>query len=330
MTRDLNGDPRRSNRRYVYGPVPSRRLGRSLGVDLVPFKTCSYDCIYCQLGRTTQKTVERRAYVPGDALLREIREALARGPRPDVITLAGSGEPTLHSGLRSILTELKKTSEIPVAVLTNGSLLWQEEVAEACRGADLVLPSLDAGDPALFESVNRPHRAITYPMMLQGLIDFRRRYRGKLWMEVMLLGGITGIPSEARKIARHLDRIRPDRIQVNTAVRPPAEDFAFRIPRERLLPLCRYFGEKAEVIADFRGKEQEAEEAQAEKVARDDVLALLSRRPCSLEDLVRGLHSHPNEVLKYVTRLVEEGLISGSNRGGIYFYRLRGPESPPE
>ncbi len=167
---------------YIFGPVPSRRLGRSLGVDLVPFKTCSYDCIYCQLGRTTNQTVERREWVPLDAVLAELRGKLAS--QPDYITLSGSGEPTLYSRLDELIDGIRAMTEVPIAVLTNGSLLWQPEVRSKLLRAHLVIPSLDAGDERTFQAIDRPHGTISFKRMLWGLIDFRREYQGQYWLEV--------------------------------------------------------------------------------------------------------------------------------------------------
>ena len=161
--------------KHVFGPVPSRRLGRSLGVDLVPFKTCSYDCIYCQLGRTTKKTIERKEYAPLGEVLDEVGRKLAETARPDFITLSGSGEPTLHARLHELVAGIREMTGIPLAVLTNGSLLWDEAVRDALAGVDLVIPSLDAGTPRAFARVNRPHHGVSFEKMLGGLIDFRAR-----------------------------------------------------------------------------------------------------------------------------------------------------------
>jgi wyosine [tRNA(Phe)-imidazoG37] synthetase (radical SAM superfamily) len=154
----------------IFGPVPSRRLGRSLGVDLVPLKTCTYDCIYCQLGRTTCKTMERKEWVPLDGVLESLKEKLSS--KPDYITLSGSGEPTLYSRIDKLIDQIKAMTDVPVAVLTNGSLLSHEDVRKQLMAADLVIPSLDAGDEAMFRLINRPHEEISFPQMLDGLIDF--------------------------------------------------------------------------------------------------------------------------------------------------------------
>ena len=232
--------------------MPSRRLGRSLGVDLVPFKTCTYDCIYCQLGRTTCKTLERKEWVPMDAVLDELKQKLAC--RPDYITLSGSGEPTLYSRLGEIIEHIQAMTAVPVAVLTNGSLLWQKAVREEVALADVVLPSLDAPDPERFEFINRPHPEITFDRLMEGLAAFRREFSGQYWLEVMLLGGYTSLPAQVRQLAEWARRIQPDKVQLNTAVRPPAEDYAMAVPPERLAELARLFEPAAEVVAEHRGQ----------------------------------------------------------------------------
>ncbi|GAG90670.1 unnamed protein product, partial [marine sediment metagenome] len=167
---------------YIFGPVPSRRLGRSLGIDLVPFKTCTYDCIYCQLGRTTNKTLARKDWAPINRVIKQLSSKL--DSKPDYITLSGSGEPTLFSRLEELISKIKNITDIPVAVLTNGSLLWLPEVRNALKAADMVVPSLDAGSSQIFQYVNRPHRDITFSRMLEGLVKFRNEYNGKYWLEV--------------------------------------------------------------------------------------------------------------------------------------------------
>ncbi|MFH1476504.1 MAG: radical SAM protein [Verrucomicrobiota bacterium] len=290
--------------KYVFGPVPSRRLGRSLGIDLVPFKTCSYDCIYCQLGRTTNKTVERREYVPLKAVLAELRRKLELC-RPDYITLSGSGEPTLYAPMGELIRGIKKITKIPVAVLTNGSLLWDRDVQDALLLADVVVPSLDAGDDSAFQYVNRPHASITFAQMVGGLVAFRKRYSKTIWLEIFLLGGATAIKTEVSRIAKIAKHVRPDRIQLNTVTRPPAEDFAFPVPSARMQYFCRAFGKKAEVIAEYHGKTGKA----IVMPDNDDLLALLGRRPCTLKDIADGLNLHPTQVAKALEHLRDDGKI---------------------
>lgn len=302
---------------HIFGPVPSRRLGRSLGVDLVPFKTCTYDCIYCQLGRTTNKTVERREWVPLDEVLAELKGKL--GTRPDYITLSGSGEPTLFSRLDELIAGIRSMTEIPIAVLTNGSLLWQPQVRRQIMAADLVIPSLDAGDAGMFQAVNRPHEAVTFEKMLEGLIAFRQDYSGEYWLEVFLLAGHNAIDSEIAKIVQCVRRIRPDRVQLNTATRPTAEEYAFMVPLEKMVELAKRFDPPAQVIAAYRGVRSESEF----RAGRESVLEMIRRRPCCVEDIAAGLDIHRNEAIKYVEELEGQGLAVRQICGGRLFYRGR-------
>jgi wyosine [tRNA(Phe)-imidazoG37] synthetase (radical SAM superfamily) len=307
----------------VFGPVPSRRLGRSLGVDLVPFKTCSYDCIYCQLGRTTEKTLERRAWTSVDSVLGEIKEKLAT--KPDYITLSGSGEPTLCTRLGDLIEGVRSITTIPVAVLTNGSLLWKPEVRQEIIGANLIVPSLDAGDARLFEAVNRPAGGLVFEQMVDGLGAMREEFAGDFWLEVFLLDGYTADIPEIKKINAHVKRIKPDRVQINTVTRPPAEPFARAATRPKLEELTRFFTQEAEVIADFQ-----AVHAQADFTAtRDAVLQLLERRPCSLDDLREGLGIHRNEIVKYIEELLATGQIEIVKAADLTFYRAARARSRP-
>ncbi len=300
--------------KYVFGPVPSRRLGRSLGIDLVPFKTCTYDCIYCQLGNTTCKTVERKEWVPLDDVLEELGNKLSS--KPDYITLSGSGEPTLHSRCDELIDRIKAMTDVPVAVLTNGSLLWKKEVRSQLTKADLVIPSLDAGDEAVFRLVNRPHRDIPFEKMLAGLVDFRLEFQGDYWLEVFVLDVHSASKVEFAQLVKWVDLIGPDRVQLNTVTRPPAEDFAIGVSPQRLAELATMFDPPAEVIADFRSIHGQAEFA----AGQEDIQDLLRRRPCSVEDIANGLGMHRNEVVKHVEHLSAEGLLMKTQTEGRLYY----------
>ena len=302
---------------YVFGPVPSRRLGRSLGVDLVPYKVCTFDCLYCQVGRTTMKTIERAVYVPTDEVLAQVRDKLQRGARPDYITLSGSGEPTLHADLDRIVTEIKAMSDVPLAVLTNGSLMFDPAVRSACAKADLILPSLDAGSETLFRHINRPYAGLTLQRVVDGLATLRHEFTGPIWLEVFLLRGVNAIEAELLKIKALADRIRPDRLQLNTAVRPTAEEYALTVPKEQMEHLCTLMGPKAEVIADFSAVDGEA----GFQATADEVLAMLRRRPCTLDDVAGGLSMHRNEAVKYLEDLSAKGLISSQWRGRHEYFQ---------
>ena len=305
---------------HVFGPVPSRRLGRSLGIDLVPFKTCSYDCIYCQLGRTTNRTIERKEYVLLDDVLEELEYRLATGAEPDYVTLSGSGEPTLYSRLAPLIAGIKERTDRPVAVLTNGSLLWDRDVQESLLEADLVIPSLDAGDEATFQWVNRPHPALSFERVVGGIEEFCRRFRKPVWLEVFLLKGLNATGVQLERIARLVDRIMPDRAQLNSVTRPPSEDFARPAPRDELKQAARLFGDRAEIITEG-DTTQHNEYCQAR---RADILGLLRRRPCTSDDVATGLRLHPNEVAKHLDELVREHVVVCERDGERVFYRAAG------
>lgn len=307
--------------RHVYGPVPSRRLGRSLGIDLVPYKTCSYDCIYCQLGRTTHKTTDRRAYVPVSGVLDELAEALRLEPAPDFIGLAGSGEPTLHAGIGEIIDGIKSMTSVPVAVLTNGSLLWVPEVREALAGADLVLPSLDAGTTQGFERVNRPHPDISFERMVDGLMAFGRGFSGRIWLEVFVLAGLTDGPHEMGSIASLATDLRPERIQLNTVSRPSAEASASAVPLERLEELRCLFGGSCEVVAEGGAVRPPSMGSKTQADAQDRIVALLCRRPCTVEGIATGLGLPPNEVIKHLDVLCRRDVVRPDHKEEAVFYK---------
>jgi wyosine [tRNA(Phe)-imidazoG37] synthetase (radical SAM superfamily) len=303
--------------KYLYGPVPSRRLGLSLGVDIVPAKICSLDCVYCQLGRTTKKSIQRRRFVAVEAVLAELKERLTQGLKADFITISGSGEPTLNSRLGELIDAIKKATDIPVAILTNGTLLYRQDVRQDCAKADVVLPSLDAGDEQTFRKVNRPHRDISIKRLISGLVAFREQYSGQIWLEVFVVEGLNTDPEQIARIKDAIGLIRPDRIQLNTAVRPVADKNVRKVDAKKLRTLAIQLGQKCEVIADFSsvhcGKHV-LNRAEA-------VLSMLKRRPCSLNDICAGLGIRPNEALKYVSHFQQLGVITSEEKDGIVFFK---------
>lgn len=305
-------------KKFLYGPVPSRRLGRSLGIDVVPYKVCTYDCIYCHVGRTTDKTVKRKEYVPLDSIIAELDRSSEVLDEADYVTIAGSGEPTLYVCLGELIREVKARTRTPVAVITNGSLLWDSDVREDLKNADLVIPSLDAGNAAMFQYVNRPHPAITFERMVAGLIEFRLVFKNSLWLEVLLVGGATGIASEVRMLAGIIRQIRPDKVQVNTVVRPPSEDFAAGVVPQQLRKLADLLGENTEVIAEFPF--HDAQSLPAESHA--EILAMLKRRPCTLDDIVAGLGINRTVAVKQLDQLVKAQAVSPRRLNGRVFFAV--------
>ncbi len=289
------------NYRYLFGPVPSRRLGRSLGVDLTSHKTCSQDCVFCQLGRTTNKTLVRMEYVPIESVIAELEHWFQVKGEADHITLNGSGEPTLHSAFGEVLQCIRSCSRIPAVLLTNGTTLHLPEVRNAARYAHIVKVSLSAWDKLSYEWVNRPHLNIDFNQMIEGYQAFRAMFGGELWMEVFLLAAINSSPSEVIRIASIAQEITPDRIYLNTVVRPPAEEFAVPLSRERLNSLVRLFRPTAEVIADFK----EGQRVQA-PMTQEEILSMLKMRPCTAQQIAESLGMHLNEVSKYLGNLMGE------------------------
>ncbi len=302
--------------KYIFGPVPSRRLGRSLGVDLVPAKTCSFDCVYCQIGRTSMHATLRKQYVPFEQVLRELVEALAGPVRPDYVTLSGSGEPTLYSRLGELIDAVGGICDIPVAVITNASLFSDPQVRYECNKAYLVLPSLDAGDQALFMKINRPAEGIVFDQFIDGLKQFCLERTCKVWLEVFVLAGINDTPEQMQRIRSITEQLNVDRVQLNTAIRPAAEDYALAVDAELLCKLAGMFDPAAEVIAEFPHDQSIAgdlADAQA-------ILQMLRRRPCRVQDISAGLAVSLPCAVKMLDCLKEAGKVRSVRRAGQVYY----------
>jgi wyosine [tRNA(Phe)-imidazoG37] synthetase (radical SAM superfamily) len=307
--------------RCVYGPVPSRRLGYSLGVDIVPFKTCTLDCVYCQLGPTERTRVRRGDFVPVKDVLDQVRRALAAGRPIDVITFSGSGEPTLNRSLGRLIRGVKRMTRLPVAVLTNGTLLHRPDVRRDLRAADLVVPSFDAATPALFRRVNRPHRSLRLGRFLAGLQTFRKGYHGRLWLEIMLVKGLNDRPVHIARLKKVVAALRPDKVHLNTVVRPPAEAWAKPLSPVELEKLRRALGPNVEVAADFR---KAAQPAVPSGDLEAGVLAVVRRRPMSLDDLRRTLGRTAVEVRGALQALEAGAKVRRARHGRRIFYEAAG------
>ncbi|MGA2315181.1 MAG: radical SAM protein [Thermodesulfobacteriota bacterium] len=305
--------------RYLYGPVPSRRLGRSLGIDLVPHKICTYDCIYCQIGNTTDKTLIRKEYVPVKKVLEEVSRFLKEETSSiDHLSLSGSGEPTLHSQIRSVIEGIKIITSIPIAVLTNGSLFYEEEVRKDLLGADIILPSLDAVSSEVFMIINRPCSGISIEKVTEGMVEFRKVYKGQIWLEILFCKGVNDGKEELLKMKKAIDRIQPDRIHLNTVVRPPSEKWATPLNQKEIEKIRDFFGEKAEIISEFDRHPSSV----LERDIKEEILKILRRRPLSLSDLSKGMGIPQNELDQYVKPLTREGKIQTRIFGGSIYYEI--------
>ena len=300
---------------YLFGPVPSRRLGRSLGVDLTPFKTCTLNCVFCQLGCTTNMTTHRADYVPVAEVESELDAWTKQGGMADHITLAGSGEPSLHTRFGEVLQFARSHTAIPVALLSNGTLFWQPEVRAAARHAHIVKLSISAWNELSFGRVSRPHPDLQFKKVIDGQRAFRNEFSGKLWVEVFLIGPTNSLLHDAERIAPLVASIAPDEVHLNTAVRPPAEDFVVPVSQEELEALTAVFRPVAKVIADFTAAQSADTQASAETI-----WAMVRRRPCTAQQIAELFGMHPNHVAKYVGALLRAGKIRARTAGPGTFY----------
>ncbi len=285
--------------KYVYGPVPSRRLGKSLGIDPIPSKTCNFQCIYCQLGKTNNFTNIRKNYFPKKEILTEIEKAIKLNENKfDYITFVGSGEPTLYKDLKDLIIRAKELSEKPVCVITNGSLLYDKEVQNALISSDVVLPSLDAWDENSFIRINRPHPSISFNNLIQGFIDFRKKFMGKFWIEVMLMKGINDTKEELLKIKEKLELIKPDRIDINVPIRPPVEKWV-KIPDKSILSILN------EIFVDYTNINF-PEVGKFNIYSSDfekEVLSILERHPMRQDQIIETFSSSNFDEDKIISQL---------------------------
>ncbi len=306
---------------HLFGPVPSRRLGISLGIDLVPMKTCSLNCIYCECGNTSHLTLRRQAYVPREAVQSEFLHYLETHPKPDYLTFSGSGEPTLNSRMGELIRFVRShPAHIPVAVLTNGTLLSDPQVREALKAATVVMPSLDAVTDGVFQKINRPHPKLSIDRMIDGMRRFRKDFEGALWLEIFIVPGFNDTPSELKALKHAIDTIAPDQVQLNTLDRPgPVAGIRAATPEEleRIIRLWRM--DNVAIIAKARKRKGLV-------AYRDDVesaiLETIARRPCTLQDLAEILGLHTHEINKYLEVLEADKKIAVTRQARGFFYQL--------
>ncbi len=290
--------------RHIFGPVPSRRLGISLGIDVIPFKTCSLNCLYCECGPTNHLSIERQSFFPRQELLDELSSQLPQIPHLDYITFSGSGEPTLNADIGWLIDQIKKISPVPIAVLTNGTLLFQRKVRLDLRQADVILPSLDAASPNAFTRINQPHPGLQLGRIIDGLVALRHDFPGPIWLEVFIVKGVNDSEKEIAALQKAITRIHPDKIQLNTLDRPPAysgvlsADFADLEKIRKLwtgLPveIIKRTVRREEILAFSRNLE-------------NSLLNTVRRRPLTLADLVALTGKDENELRQYLDVLEKE------------------------
>lgn len=306
---------------YLFGPVPSRRVGISLGVDLVPHKTCSLNCVYCECGSTTHLTMERKEYIPTKAVILELIHFLNSEPKLDYITFSGSGEPTLHSRIGEIIRFLKiNFPSYKIALLTNGTLFYQSDLREEVKTIDLILPSLDAASDYVFRKLNRPIQKLNLQTIIKGLVELRSVFSGELWLEIFIVRGLNDIDAEINLIRDAIHRIKPDRVQLNTLDRPGTEDWVQYASKDVLEKIAHKLNWQTEIIADFQKRE---EIGSYNTDVENAIVQTIKRRPCTVEDLSSTLGLHSNEINKYIETLLERKQISSEiMERGLFFSLL--------
>lgn len=302
---------------YIFGPVPSRRLGLSLGVDLLNCKSCNFNCIYCELGRTFKYTPERKIFVKTDEVIAEIKDFMDKKNKTDYITFSGSGEPTLALNLGEVILKTKQITNIPVALITNSTLFYNKDVRKDIANIDLVLPSFDAADEETFIKINRPHRSFGFKKFLDGFIQFCSEYKGKIWVEVMIVKNINDSDDHILKLKSIFDNIpNIEKIQLNTVVRSRAESYAEPVSEKQLIYIKELLGNKAEIIGFFKGGKIKTIDN-----LKDAILSIVRLRPVTLKDLKDVLDFKEEKIILNLKELEKENLIKRDKIFGKEFYK---------
>ena len=307
--------------KYLFGPVPSRRLGMSLGIDLVPKKVCTLNCVYCEVGETTKLTTDRMEYIKYDKIIDELQQFMSNKPSIDYITFSGSGEPTLNSRIGEVLSFVKQNyPDAKTAILTCGALLSSPQLRSEIIEADVILPSLDAASQSVFEKINRPNSNLNIDTYIKGLIDFRKEYKGEIWLEVFLLKDYNDSLDELDLIKKAILEIKPNIVQLNTLDRPGTVEGLVAMTKNELQNVKDYWDmPNVEIIASA------AQRTDVESYNTDiegTILSTISRRPCTLDDLHQILGIHVNEINKYLGTLELNNKIKSTTLDRGVFYEL--------
>ncbi len=306
--------------KYLFGPVNSRRLGLSQGIDLLTTKTCNFDCIYCEVGGTSIHTCERQEYTPTAEIIAEIDELLAQEDlaKPiDVFTITAMGEPTLHTGLGEIIRHIKEKTGKPVAVLTNGAMMHREDVRQELLAADIVVPSLDSARAESFRKIDRPAACVDLEEMIEGISLFCREFSGQVWLEVMLTKNINDQPRDIEALKEAIMRINPNRVQLNTVVRPPLESFAKPLTHKDLTHIAEQLPGNVEIIASFAKRQHNSWRSPEQ----GEILEMLQRRPCTASDISEALNLEPAQTSRLMEELADQGAVLKLLHQGKTYYQ---------
>jgi wyosine [tRNA(Phe)-imidazoG37] synthetase (radical SAM superfamily) len=309
--------------KHIFGPVLSRRLGLSLGIDIIPFKTCTFNCSYCECGTTTVQTSKRKAYIKASTIISELKQFLSDDPQLDYITITGSGEPTLNTELLKIIKSIKKLTKTPVAILTNGCLLHLKKVRNELSHADLVVPSLDAVSTELFSRIDQPLKTFDLKKYLQGFIDFRKEFSGQIWLEVFLIKDLNDSPEEIRKIIQAAKKIRPDKVQLNTLDRPPIDQSIRPLSLNKMTLIANQFKKNnLKVEIAVLKKVSTPSKKQTTDQMEMKILNLVSRRPETLTHMAKAFQIEQTKIGLILKKMIKEKLIKKQKRKGskeIYY-----------
>ena len=305
----------------VFGPVLSKRLGNSLGIDVIPHKTCSYNCIYCQLGSEENTITDLTNYYSVDEIIYELKEALLNNKNIDYITFTGSGEPTLYKDLKKLIYEIKQITDIPVCIITNGSLLYKQEMRSNLLLADLIIPSLDAGNEETFKLIDNPNKEIDFYKMVEGLIEFKKVFKGEYWLEIFLLKDINDNEDELDDIIKIVKKIKPDRIQLITATRRVANEKAKALSDEELKKIKKYFNSKCGIEIDIPNI-SENHKGNTRILTEEDIVNFLIRQPDTAYIIAKSFNENERKVKELLDLLIKKNKVREEIVNGVISYAV--------
>ncbi len=307
----------------AFGPVPSRRLGRSLGVNNIPPKACTYSCVYCQLGRTIKMQVERRVFYEPEQVLQDVQHKVEKareiGEPIDYLTFVPDGEPTLDVNLGREI-ELLRPLGIPIAVITNGSLVWREDVREDLMGADWVSLKVDSTREEVWHRINRPHGTLQLTLILDGALEFAKAFGGKLATETMLVAGVNDSDDHGREVADFLARLRPDCAYLSILTRPPAEEWVRPPDEEAINRVYQIFSQRLDHVEHLIGYEGNAFAFTGN--VEEDLLSITAVHPMR-EEAVSEFLAQAGADRPVIHRLIAQGQLVETEYRGRKFYVRR-------
>ena len=317
----LNNEKNKLKTKRVFGPVLSKRLGNSLGIDVIPHKTCSYNCIYCQLGSEENTITDLKNYYSVDEIIYELKEALLNNKNIDYITFTGSGEPTLYKDLKKLIYEIKQITDIPVCIITNGSLLYKQEMRSNLLLADLVIPSLDAGNEDTFKLIDNPNKEIDFDKMVEGLIEFKKVFKGEYWLEIFLLKDINDNEDELDDIIKIVNKIKPDRIQLITATRRVANEKAKALTDEELKKIKKYFKARCDIEIDIPSV-SDNHKGNSKKITEEDIVNFLIRQPDTAYLIAKSFNEEEKRVKELLDTLIKKNKVREEIVNGVVSYAV--------